>query len=318
MDTPRSYAAFFAMRSLLALLVVVAGIGLACRSDPADPTGVTPAGGDGLGQHPAFVPAGSGADAYAYMSNMVKIAILRHEAAGAQGASGAGGGLRESLVVDVEVHPTRKDDSLWGRITEKPTVGHSINRLRRYLTDNGATIIGGGIDYTELSARAPVSILRELAELPYVNAILVRQMQVPGLTDAEASKLEVYGFADVIAAHEAGVTLWSEDDPMRPRWFGPGNLATVTVMVTGTDEATAGGNARQVAQFLAGNGAEVIAIVEDPDGYPEVAIITSVPPPLLKRLAETPEVSELRIAPPWDGPAGPQVGPQQGPQFGGN
>ena len=315
MDRLRSYAAFIAVLALPVLLAAAVGIGLGCRSDPADPTGVAPASGDGLGESPAFVPAGAGAEGYAYMSNMVKIAIVRHEAAQAQGASGDGGGLRESLVVDVEVYPTRRDDSLWGRITEKPTAEHSINRLRGYLADNGATVTGGGKDYLELSARAPVSILRELSELPWVNAILVRQMQVPGLTAAEAGKLTVYGFADVIAAHEVGVTLWSEEDPMRPHWFGPGDLAAVTVMVTGTDGATAGGNARQVAQFLADNGADVVAIVEDPGGgYPEVAIVTRAPPPLLKRLAETPEVSQLRIAPPWEGPAGPQ----QGPQFGGN
>ena len=251
-----------------------------------------------------------------YLDPMVKIALAHHEAARlpgesatAQSEAGADGSL-ETLAVDVEVPFTTDDDFFLGQSRGEQIAAEKESQLRRYLTDRGAAVTGGVAGYY-VSARVPVRLLRELSEMPYVGAILVKESQVPGLTAAEASKIVIPGFAQVIAAHEAGITLWEENDTDRPRWFRPGDLVSMAVLMTGDDAATVTANAQQVLQFLTDNG--VAGIIQD-DEFVGSAVVAVVPVPVLKALARLPEVSELVIQPPGEGPAGPQTGSEAGPQ----
>ena len=251
-----------------------------------------------------------------YLDPMVKIALAHHEAARlpgesatAQSEAGADGSL-ETLAVDVEVPFTTDDDFFLGQSRGEQIAAQRESQLRRYLTDRGAAVTGGVAGYY-VSARVPVRLLRELSEMPYVGAILVKESQVPGLTAAEASKIVIPGFAQVIAAHEAGITLWEENDTDRPRWFRPGDLVSMAVLMTGDDAVTVTANAQQVLQFLADNG--VAGIIQD-DEFVGSAVVAVVPVPVLKALARLPEVSELVIQPPGEGPAGPQTGSEAGPQ----
>ena len=253
-----------------------------------------------------------------YLDPMVKILLAQHEAARLPGArsnapSAAGAdGFPETLAVEVEIPFISRGNFFLGDDIADLVDADAMSRLRRYLTDVGSTITGG-VEGRHIAARVPVTMLRELSEMPYVGAIWVKEMQVPGLTTAESDKIGVYGFAHVIAAHEAGITLWEENDTDRPRWFHPGDLVFMAIMMTGDDKAAITANAQQVAQFLTDNG--VIGIIQD-DELLGPAIVAAVPAPVLKALARLPEVRELRIQPPWEGPAGPQTGPPYGTNAG--
>ena len=261
-----------------------------------------------------------------YLDPMVKIALARHEAtrlpeasSTAQNEAGADGSL-ETLAVEIWVPSTTRYDFFLRPDKREQIAVQRGHQLRRYLTDRGATITGSE-EVRHIAAQVPVAMLRELSEMPYVGAIVVKEIQVPGLTAAEASKIIVPGFALVIAAHEAGITLWEENDPDRPLWFHSGDLVFMAVLMTGDDTAAITANARQVAQFLSDNG--ITGIIQD-DELAGSAVVATVPAPVLKALARLPEVRELRIKPPGEGPAGPQTGPpaghqgatQQGPKTG--
>ena len=239
----------------------------------------------------------------AYLDPLVKIALARHEdesdsgsTAQTQGTTGSTESL-ETLAVEVLVPFTGDDGFFLGKTAADRIDAERISNLRRYLTAGGATITGGRYDY--VSAQVPTEMLRELSEMPYVGAILDREIQVPGLTPAENAKISIDNLDAVVAAHESGIAL--PDDPNRRVQVRDGKVSLAIVM-TGDDAEAVTANGRRIVQFLADNGGSG-AIIDD--AVVGSAVLAAVPVPLLKALVKRAEVRQIRLLPPGAGPAGP-------------
>ena len=73
------------------------------------------------------------------------------------------------------------------------------------------TVAGRGDSGNYIRTQVPLGLLRELSEVPFIDAIMVDDPSVPGLTLAESSKIIHTQLAEIMAAHVAGVVL--PDDP---------------------------------------------------------------------------------------------------------
>ena len=231
----------------------------------------------------------------AYMDQLVKIAIAHHE---------AGDGAGEKILVHLEV-PFTYNNYFLGLDKGVEAVAANLGKLRVYLNGLGEVEIteDSGVGGNYIRAWVPLGLLRELSEMPFVDAIMVDDPSVPGLTFAESSKIIHLQLAEIMAAHAAGVPLPDDPNFVNNRMISViDGTVRIAIRITGEDAATDAANGQVIIDFLTENGGSG-ELENDTSIGPFVWGV--VPVPALVPLVKLPEVQNIYIRPPGAGPIGP-------------
>ena len=235
----------------------------------------------------------------AYMDQLVKISIAHHE---------AGNGAGEKILVHLEV-PFTYNNYFLGLDKGVEAVAANLGKLRVYLSGHQGVEVtqdsGAGGNY--IRAQVPLGLLRELSEMPFVDAIMADDPSVPGLTLAEGSKIIHLQIAEIMAAHVAGVALPDDPNFVNSRMIRVvDGTVRIAIRITGEDAATDATNGRVIIDFLTENGGGG-KLKNDRLVGPYVWGV--VPVPALVPLVKLPEVQNIYITPPEVGPVPSLSGP---------
>ena len=179
-----------------------------------------------------------------YMDPLVKIFVDYHD---------AGNGTAEKLLVHLEV-PFTYDDYFLGRAKGIEAGTANVAKLRSYLTgQEGVEVIqtgGNGV-----VARVPLGLLRELSEMPFVDAVMVNDPSVPGLTSVQSSKVVHMDLAEIMAAQVAGVSLPTDANFANNRRVEvTDGTVRIAIEIAGDDATAEATNGQTIKDFLTRKG----------------------------------------------------------------